>query len=196
MLLFHSVCSEVLGDAHSETITTRHNLAELFHAMGDETQAREVQEHILELLDVDPADIVEDTRGDSSGSEGGGEQEGTGEKEGARGQAGTDGAAEEEEDGAFAHPAVQRSASTPGRRRQSGSSADNYALAEQVERQAQRISDSAKSVGGGAAREESDDEIFGMGGDDEDGSAAKKQQTPPAPPLTFASRKNRPKKGA
>ena len=51
--------SEVLGDTHPDSIITRHNLAELFLAMGDETSAAEIQEHLLELLDVDLAEMEE-----------------------------------------------------------------------------------------------------------------------------------------
>ncbi len=51
--------SEALGAAHPDAIITRHNLAELFIALGDETSALEVQEHLLELLGVDADDVQE-----------------------------------------------------------------------------------------------------------------------------------------
>ncbi len=48
-----------MGDKHPDAIVTRHNLAELFIALGDESSAREVQDHLLELLDVDPDSVEE-----------------------------------------------------------------------------------------------------------------------------------------
>ena len=43
--------SDILGPNHSETIVSKHNLAELYHASDRSSEAEELQRQILELLE-------------------------------------------------------------------------------------------------------------------------------------------------
>ena len=48
-----------LGDAHPETVASRHNLAELATAMGDEMRAAEIRQQILASLQEEAEDEKE-----------------------------------------------------------------------------------------------------------------------------------------
>merc|ERR1712070_573487 len=48
-----------LGDAHPETVASRHNLAELATAMGDEMRAADIRQQILASLQEEAEDEKE-----------------------------------------------------------------------------------------------------------------------------------------